>query len=50
MNIILLVRIKNLIGTVMHTLFEVGKLRVVRGVGRELLQLAEHEPIPGLHG
>ena len=44
------VRIKNLIGTVMHTLFDVGKLRVVRGVGRELLQLAENEPIPGLHG
>jgi uncharacterized protein (DUF1501 family) len=42
------VRIKNLIGTVMNTLFDVGKFRVTRGVGRELLQLAENDPIPGL--
>jgi hypothetical protein len=44
------VRITNLIGTVMHTLFDTGKLRVTRGVSRELLQLADHAPIPGLHG
>lgn len=44
------VRIKNLVGTVMHTLFDVGKLRVTRGVGREVLQLADYEPIPSLHG
>jgi hypothetical protein len=42
------IRIKNLIGTVMHTLFDVGQLRLVRGVGRELLQMADYEPIPGL--
>ncbi len=44
------VRIPHLLGTVMHTLFDVGRLRVTRGAGREVLQLADHEPIPGLHG
>ena len=44
------VRIPNLIGTVMHTLFDVGKLRVTRGVSREVLQMSEYAPIPGLHG
>ena len=44
------VRIRNLIGTIMHTLFDVGQLRVARGVPREVLQMAEWEPIPGLHG
>jgi uncharacterized protein (DUF1501 family) len=44
------VRIQNLIGTVMHTLFDVGQLRITRGVPREVLQMAEWEPIPGLHG
>ena len=41
---------RHLLGTVMHTLFDVGKLRVARGVSREMLQMTEHEPIPGLHG
>ncbi len=44
------VRIKNVISTVMHTLFDVGQLRLIRGVGREILQMSEAEPIPGLHG
>jgi len=44
------IRNKHLISTVMHTLFDVGKLRVTRGVSREMLQLTDHEPIPGLHG
>ena len=43
------VRMTNLIGTVMHTLFDVGRLRVTRGVSREVLQLSEYAPIPGLH-
>jgi uncharacterized protein (DUF1501 family) len=43
------VRIRHLIGTVMHTLFDVGQLRVARGVPREVLQMAEWDPIPGLH-
>jgi hypothetical protein len=42
------VRIKNIIGTVMNTLFDTGRLRVTRGMPREILQMAECEPIPGL--
>jgi hypothetical protein len=42
------VRIPNLIGTIMHTLFDVGKLRVTRGVSRELLAMADYLPIRGL--
>lgn len=42
------VRMPHLIGTVMHTLFEVGKLRVARGLSREMSQLADYAPIPGL--
>lgn len=41
-------RIPNLIGTIMNTLFDTGKLRVTRGVSRELLQMADYAPIPGL--
>jgi hypothetical protein len=44
------VRIPNLIGTIMHTLFDVGKLRITRGVSRELLQMADYSPIRGLTG
>ncbi len=44
------VSIRNLIGTVMHTLFDVGKLRITRGVGRDVMRLADYDPIPGLHG
>jgi hypothetical protein len=43
------VRIKNVISTVMHTLFDVGQLRVQRNVGREIVQMSDAEPIPGLH-
>jgi hypothetical protein len=43
------VRLKNLIGTVMHSLLDVGKLRVLRGVPRELLTMAEYAPIEPLH-
>ena len=42
------IRIRHLIGTVMNTLFDTGKLRVTRGMPREILQMAEWEPIPGL--
>lgn len=44
------VRIPNLIGTILHTLFDVGKLRVTRGVSREVLQMADYAPIRGLIG
>lgn len=43
------VRMSHLIGTIMHTLFDVGKLRVTRGVSREVMQMADNPPIPGLH-
>jgi len=44
------VRIPNLIGTVMQTLFDTGKLRITRGVSREVMQMADYTPIRGLHG
>jgi hypothetical protein len=42
------VRIRNVIGTVMNTLFDTGKVRVTRGMPREILQMAEWDPVPGL--
>jgi hypothetical protein len=42
------VRIKNLIATILHTLFDVGKVRITRGMPREILQMAEWDPIAGL--
>jgi uncharacterized protein (DUF1501 family) len=43
------VHIPNLIGTVLHTLFDVGKLRLIPGAPREVVQtMAGYEPIPGL--
>ena len=44
------VRIPHLLSTIAHTLFDVGQLRVTRGVAREVLALADAQPIPGLHG
>ena len=44
------VRIPNLIGTIVHTLFDAGALRIIRGVSRELLQMSDYAPIRGLHG
>jgi uncharacterized protein (DUF1501 family) len=41
---------QNLIATILHTLFDVGKLRVMRGLPRELARITEWDPIPGLHG
>src|SRR5262249_48372036 len=41
-------RVKNLVGTVMHSLFDVGKVRGVRGVPRELLPMSEDEASAGL--
>jgi hypothetical protein len=43
------VRIPNLISTVLHTVFDVGQLRLMPGVPRELTQqLINADPIPGL--
>jgi hypothetical protein len=44
------VTIRNLISTIMHTLLDVGELRVQRGIPSDLARLiTEGEPIPGLH-
>jgi uncharacterized protein (DUF1501 family) len=43
------VRIRNLIATILATLFDTGKLRVVRGLAREIQQMLEWDPIPNLH-
>jgi len=41
---------ENLLATVMHTLFDVGQLRLARGVPNELIRAAsEEEPIVELH-
>jgi uncharacterized protein (DUF1501 family) len=42
------VRIPNLIATILHTLFDVGALRLVPGLPRELAAMAAPDPIPGL--
>lgn len=44
------VRIPHVIGTILHTLFDTGELRIVPGVPREIATLSGWEPIPGLHG
>lgn len=43
------VRIPNLIATIMHSLFDLGELRLVPGLPREIAQtMTGWEPIPGL--
>jgi Protein of unknown function (DUF1501) len=44
------VTIKNLVATVMHTLFDVGSLRVQRSLPRDFVSLIDWQPIPGLLG
>jgi hypothetical protein len=39
--------VRHLVSTILHTLFDVGKLRVAAGLG-DVARLAEHPPIPGL--
>ena len=42
--------VRNLIATILHTLFDVGQLRLVPNLPREFAQvMAGWEPIPGLH-
>ena len=44
------VRIQHLLATVLHTLFDVGELRLVSGAPREIAQtMTAWDPIPGLH-
>jgi uncharacterized protein (DUF1501 family) len=43
------IRPKNLIATILHTLFDMGELRIVPGVPREIAQtMTGWEPIGGL--
>ena len=42
------IRIKHLLGTIMNVMYDTGKLRVQRGVPREVLAMAEYPTIPGL--
>jgi uncharacterized protein (DUF1501 family) len=43
------IRIPNLVATILHTLFDVGELRLVPGLPREIAQtMTGWEPIPGL--
>jgi uncharacterized protein (DUF1501 family) len=43
------VRIQNLVATILHTLFDVGELRLVPGLPRDIAQtMTGWEPIPGL--
>ena len=43
------VRIKNLVATILHTLFDVGELRIVPGAPREVAQtMTSWQPIPGV--
>lgn len=45
------IRIPNLVGTIMHSLVDVGQLRVMRGIPADVLQAAtEPQPIQELHG
>ena len=40
---------RHLLGTIMHTLFDVASLRLARGIPRDLMsQIEQAEPIPGL--
>jgi hypothetical protein len=39
---------RNLMGTIAHTLFDLGRLRVARGLPDEIVRLTEYEPIRAL--
>ncbi len=41
---------KHLIASILHTLFDVPKMRLQAGLSRELTQMIGWDPIPGLHG
>jgi uncharacterized protein (DUF1501 family) len=41
-------RIQNLIATILHTVFDVGELRIVPGLPREIVTMTGWEPIHGL--
>lgn len=39
---------KHLISTILHTVFDIGELRLVQSAPKQVMTLAEHEPIAGL--
>lgn len=39
----------HLISTILHTVFDVGELRLLRALPADLAELAQAEPIPGIH-
>ena len=43
------VTIRHLVGTVMHTLLDTGKLRLQAGLSRPMSEMIGWDPIPGLH-
>jgi hypothetical protein len=44
------VRVQNLVATILHSLFNVGELRLIPGLPREIAQtMTGWDPIPGLH-
>lgn len=44
------VTIPHLVASVLQTLFDVGELRLLQGLPRNVLEVASHAPIPGLWG
>jgi uncharacterized protein (DUF1501 family) len=42
------VRVTNVIGTILDALLDLGKVRITRGMPREILEMAEYKPIVGL--
>ncbi|MFO0877141.1 MAG: DUF1501 domain-containing protein [Gemmataceae bacterium] len=40
--------VRHLLGTIMHSMFDLGRLRLVRGLPREIQTMAEYPTIPGL--
>jgi uncharacterized protein (DUF1501 family) len=42
------VTIPHLVSTVLHSVLDVGELRVARGIPRDVLKAATGDPIPGL--
>lgn len=44
------ITIRHLISTIMHTFFDMGQVRVQRGIPKKIAEISEWEPIPGLMG
>ena len=42
------VTIKHLVSTIMNTFFNMGEVRIMRGVPKNIGDMAEWDPIPGM--